>query len=302
MGPDRGARSGRCYARSRPLPPERNANMLPGPLLVSLLLCGSAPDGPGAIAQTPAPAQTPAARRSVGESQAKPVPKGEPASKGQGAPRARGAGATRPAGASRPTAPPAGRIRAPKGFRVDLLYSVPRETQGSWVNMTVDPKGRLIVSDQYGKLYRVTLPPIGGKAEGLRIEPIDAPIGEAHGLLWAFDSLYVVVNRGRRYDSGLYRVRDTDGDDRLDKVELLRKLNGGGEHGPHAVILAPDGRSLYVVAGNATQLPQVTGSLVPQVWGEDNLLPRMVDGSGFMADEKAPGGYICRVSPDGQVW
>ena len=61
---------------------------------------------------------------------------------------------------------PAARIKAPKGFRVELLYSVPRETQGSWVNLTVDPKGRLIVSDQYGKLYRVTPPPVGEKADG----------------------------------------------------------------------------------------------------------------------------------------
>ena len=95
---------------------------------------------------------------------------------------------------------PAARIKAPKGFRVELLYSVPRETQGSWVNMAVDPKGRLIVSDQYGKLYRVTPPPAGGKADAIKVEPIDVAIGEAHGLLWAFDSLYVVVNRGRRYD------------------------------------------------------------------------------------------------------
>ena len=28
----------------------------------------------------------------------------------------------------------------------------------------------------------------------------------------------------------------------------------------------------------------------------------MVDGRGFMADEKAPGGYICRVDPDGKDW
>jgi putative heme-binding domain-containing protein len=263
--------------------------MLPGPLLVSLLLtlCASAPEELGPIAQAPAQAQS--ASRSAGVPRARATQKGEPAAKDKGA--------SKPA-----AAPPAGRIRAPKGFRVDLLYSVSRETQGSWVNMTVDPKGRLIVSDQYGKLYRVVLPPIGGKSEDLRIEPIEVPIGEAQGLLWAFDSLYVVVNRGRKYDSSLYRVRDTDGDDRLDKVERLRKLNGSGEHGPHAVILAPDGRSLYVVAGNATQLPELTGSLVPRVWGEDNLLPRMVDGAGFMTGEKAPGGYICRVSPDGQVW
>jgi putative heme-binding domain-containing protein len=198
--------------------------------------------------------------------------------------------------------PPAARIKAPKGFQVDLIYSVPKEKEGSWVNMTVDPKGRLIVSDQYGKLYRVSLPPVGDKNAEIGIEAIDVPIGEAQGLLWAFDSLYVVVNHGRHYESGLYRVLDTNHDDRLDKVEQLRKLDGGGEHGPHAVILAPDGKSLYVVAGNATNLTKVDGSLVPRIWGEDNLLPRMVDGSGFMADEKAPGGHICRVSPDGKHW
>src|SRR4051812_30532970 len=33
------------------------------------------------------------------------------------------------------TAQPADRIKAPKGFQVDLVYEVPRETQGSWVNL-----------------------------------------------------------------------------------------------------------------------------------------------------------------------
>ena len=135
------------------------------------------------------------------------------------------------------------------------------------------------------------------------VEPIDAPIGEAHGLLWAFDSLYVVVNRGRRYDSGLYRVtRHQRRRPARQGRAACASFNGGGEHGPHAVILAPDGKSLYVVAGNATRLTEIDGSLVPRVWGEDNLLPRMVDGSGFMTGEKAPGGYIYRVSPDGKHW
>lgn len=195
------------------------------------------------------------------------------------------------------------RLRGPKGFKVDLIYTVPRDTQGSWVNLAVDPKGRLIASDQYGKLYRVTPPPLDAGPEAApQVEPIAVDIGEAQGLLWAFDSLYVVVNTGGKFPSGLYRVTDTNGDDMLDKVELLRKLQGSGEHGPHAVILAPDGKSLYVVAGNATKLPDLAGSLVPRTWGEDNLLPRMPDGNGFMRDEKAPGGYICRVSPDGKDW
>jgi putative heme-binding domain-containing protein len=210
--------------------------------------------------------------------------------------------ARRPPAGPAPAATPAERIKAPKGFRVELLYTVPREEQGSWVCLTVDAKGRLIASDQYGKLFRVTPPAIGGPASDIKVEPIPVAIGEAQGLLWAFDSLYVVVNAHGKFASGLYRVRDTDGDDRLDKVELLRALEGNGEHGPHAVALAPDGRSLYVVAGNATRLPELDGSLVPRCWGEDNLLPRMTDGRGFMRDEKAPGGFVCRVDPDGRRW
>jgi putative heme-binding domain-containing protein len=201
-----------------------------------------------------------------------------------------------------PPATPIDKIKAPKGFKVELLYTVPRDSQGSWVNLAVDPKGRLIASDQYGKLYRVTPPGLGAPAAEIKVEPIPVEIGEAQGLLWAFDSLYVVVNAAGKFQSGLYRVRDTDGDDVLDKVEQLRKLEGNGEHGPHAVVLAPDGKSLYVVAGNATKLPELSGSLVPRDWGEDNLLPRMVDGRGFMTTEKAPGGYVCRVDPDGKSW
>ena len=197
-----------------------------------------------------------------------------------------------------PPATPAEKIKAPKGFKVELIYTVPRESQGSWVNLAVDPKGRLIASDQYGKLYRVSTPLDGA----VKVEPIPVEVGEAQGLLWAFDSLYVVVNATKKDKSGLYRVRDTNGDDVLDKVEFLRHLEGNSEHGPHAVVLAPDGKSLYVVAGNATKLPELSGSLVPKTYGEDNLLPRMVDGRGFMTDEKAPGGFVCRVDPDGKNW
>ena len=45
-----------------------------------------------------------------------------------------------------------------KGFKVELLYSVPKDQQGSWVAMCVDDKGRMIASDQYGSLFRITPP------------------------------------------------------------------------------------------------------------------------------------------------
>jgi putative heme-binding domain-containing protein len=198
-------------------------------------------------------------------------------------------------------ATPAEKLKLLPGFKAELLYSVPKEVEGSWVSMCVDPKGRIIVCDQYGGLFRVTPSGIEG-AKTTAISKIDIPLGEAQGLLWAFDSLYVVVNGGGKYVSGLYRVRDTNGDDQLDDVQNLRTLQGGGEHGPHAVLLSPNGESLFVVCGNSTQITELADSRVPRHWGEDHLLPRMPDGNGFMKGVMGPGGCIYEVTPDGSKW
>jgi putative heme-binding domain-containing protein len=200
------------------------------------------------------------------------------------------------------TATPAERIKIAKGFKIELLYSVPRDKEGSWVSMCLDPKGRLIVCDQDGGLFRVTPPPLGAKATDIKVEKLAVDIGQAQGLLWAFDSLYVMVN-GKKWASGLYRVRASKPGGELDKVELLRKLTGGGgEHGPHAILPHPDGKSLVVLHGNQTPLTQISSSRVPLLWGEDQLLPRMPDGRGFMVGVLAPGGCFYRVDPDGKNW
>ena len=187
------------------------------------------------------------------------------------------------------------------GFQVELLYSVPMQPQGSWVSMTVDPKGRLIVCDQYGSLHRVTPKPLG-EAGVASVEPLSVKIGSAQGLLYAFDSLYVMVSSGEA--SGLYRVTDSDGDDQFDTVKQLQKLTGAlGEHGPHAIALSPDGQSLYVVAGNNTVLPErVETYRSPKNWAEDQLLPRDPCSNGHNTDRMAPGGWVCRVAPDGSEW
>ncbi|MFO0821875.1 MAG: c-type cytochrome [Gemmataceae bacterium] len=201
-----------------------------------------------------------------------------------------------------PNEPPAtdpATMKVAKGFKVELLYSVPKDTEGSWVNMCVDPKGRLITSDQYGSLYRVTPPPIG-KSDGVKVEKIPAKIGSAQGLLWAFDALFVVVN-GK--GNGLYKVTSSKNDDTLDTVELLREFGAGtGEHGPHAVLLHPDGKRLTVVCGNQTKLVKYDSTKSPPFWGEDHLLPRVPDGNGFMKGVLGPGGAIYNVTPDGKNW
>ena len=191
-----------------------------------------------------------------------------------------------------------GNIIVPKDFRLELLYTVPRDEQGSWVSMCVDPKGRLIVGDQYGKLYRVTPPAIGQEGK-IELEPIELEVGGAHGLLCAFDSLYVMVNDTDQ-QHGLYRARDTDGDDKYDELKLLRALEAGGEHGAHSMVVTPDGKSLAIVVGNQSKITEFARSRVPYNWGEDNLITRIP--TGFMDGSMAPQGWIATCDPDGENW
>jgi len=187
----------------------------------------------------------------------------------------------------------------PKGFEVEKIYTVPKGEQGSWVSMAIDEKGRLYCSDQ-GKqgIYRITL------EDPLKIEKIPAPISGGHGLLWAFDSLYVCVNGGGvgGHGSGLYRLTDSDNDDQLDKVQPLRGIQGGGEHGPHAVVLSPDRNSLFVLGGNHTKPPNPEVSAVVPNYAEDQLLPRMPDARGHARNIRAPGGWIAETDPEGKKW
>ena len=160
----------------------------------------------------------------------------------------------------------------------------------------------MCIRDRYGGLYRVTPPAIGGDPNGTFIEPLGIELGQAQGLLYAFDSLYVMVANGGAYAGrGLYRVFDRDGDDQYDEVKYVRKLEGGGEHGPHAIVPAPDGESLYVIIGNQTKITEIVGSKVPKVWDEDIILPRAY-GNGFMKGVPGPGGCVYQIDPDGKNW
>ncbi len=181
-----------------------------------------------------------------------------------------------------------------EGFEVELVYEVPGDQQGSWVALTVDPKDRLIASDQKGGLFRIDVSGDKAKVEKLSIE-----ISGAQGLLCAFDSLYANINYNR-FPAGMWRLTDTDGDDQYDKKEHIVKLNAGGEHGPHAMIVSPDGSRILMAGGNNTNLPKdISRSRVPRVWDEDHLLGRMPDARGHNANRMAPGGFILSMKPDG---
>jgi putative heme-binding domain-containing protein len=216
-------------------------------------------------------------------------------------------------------------FHVPEGFAVERMFAVPRDELGSWVSLATDGKGRLIASDQGDKgLVRITPAPLDGSAP-TRVERIPVPLTSAQGLLWAFDSLYVVCNGGP--GSGLYRVTDSDRDDMLDTVEKLRQFDGGGEHGPHTILLSPDGERLFVICGNHTKPPfavtnvtepQTMGGIrteqrrvtlsadgssrLPANWDEDQIIPRMWDANGHAVGILAPGGFIVSTDRDGKTW
>jgi putative heme-binding domain-containing protein len=194
----------------------------------------------------------------------------------------------------------AGKITLPPGFKAELVHEVPAEMEGSWVALTPDDKGRLIASDQHGALFRITPSPIGADPSKTKVEKLTIPLGMAQGLLFHKGQLYVVVNgQMGSFTSGLYRLSDMNKDDQFDRIEQLRVFGGEGEHGPHGVVLGPDGNSLYVVCGNHTAPPLFSSSAVPPRWKEDQLLPLITDPNGHAANIRAPGGWFAKMDLDG---
>ncbi len=200
----------------------------------------------------------------------------------------------------------------PKNFQLEDLYHQSAHGQGSWVAMTEDPNDRFYACDQRGKIYTFKAPAEGETIDPSEVDSVALQIGEAHGLLWAHDALYVAVNK--RWDddvpdeqengSGVYKLTDTNADGKLDKMEMLLKLQGEGEHGPHSFVLSPDGQDLYFIAGNHTLIPEslLQNSRLPTNWGEDNLFKPYLDARGHANDIKAPGGWIAKFTPDGSNW
>ena len=216
--------------------------------------------------------------------------------------------------------PKVAKLVLPPGFHAEHLYSPTAHDQGSWVAMTFDDKGRMIACDQYGYLYRITIPPVGYDTakDSVKVEKLlvnmpgdtskaSVKMGLAHGLLYAFNSLYVTVNDEGEADtvtrkSGLYRIQDTNGDDEFDKITLLKRFEGQGEHGPHNAVLSPDKKSIYVIAGNFTDLPPMDNYRLPNTWKNDNLLPLLLDPNGFGNTRQPPGGWIAKTDSVGSKW
>ena len=182
------------------------------------------------------------------------------------------------------------------GFKAELLYTVPKSDQGSWVSLAVAPNGDLVAGDQGGVLWHVSLKdpskPVATKIETKAIG--------CHGLLFAHGALYACTSEKGKGD--IWRLRDVKGDGSYSEQTMLRSLKGSGEHGPHQLVLDRDG-SILVVGGNHTKLPDDEKAGAPaKHYDEDDLLKKFEDANGHAAGIKAVGGWIARMDKDGKDW
>ncbi len=187
------------------------------------------------------------------------------------------------------------------GFVLEEVYRVPRDQQGSWVSIAVESDNTLVASSENGRFYRIALAPTGDSE--VTVTELDLELGTAHGMVRAFDSLYVVVNAGflrSGGDNGLYRLRDDDRDGSYESVEKLRAIEGFSEHGPHHLVVGPSGEDLYFVAGNATRPTAFARSRIAVSPQTDQMLPPLSCFS--VVEHDPPGGWIARLDPDGEEW
>jgi putative heme-binding domain-containing protein len=194
------------------------------------------------------------------------------------------------------TADPAGQLETLPGFKVEHVLKADPKANGSWISLGKDNKGRLLLGGQARQpLTRVTIE--DGKVT--KQDVLKLPVSEIMGSLWAFDSLYVDGQKDGKF--GLYRLRDPKGDGSFESVEMLREWkHGSGEHGAHGILAGPD-KHLYIVCGNFVDLPEDLQATSPhRNYADDRPLPRAEDGNGFGAGKKPPGGFVCRMDPDGK--
>ena len=172
------------------------------------------------------------------------------------------------------------KLRIRPGFRVTRIRDA-RPDEGSWVSMTFDADGRLIIAREDKGLLRF------GKGErGFAAGPpevINQELLECRGLLFAHGALYANANNSK----AIYRLQDLDADGSLERVEKLREYSGGVGHGRNDLVLGPDGW-IWAIHGDSVDAPAAGTS-------RDITSPLRDSRRGPVRQE----GYVVRISPDG---
>ncbi|MDG2054431.1 MAG: c-type cytochrome [Phycisphaerales bacterium] len=187
-------------------------------------------------------------------------------------------------------------LQLPPGFVAEHLARAEPE-QGSWACLTFDHQGRLLLSAQNGPLMRGTLSK--KNASAIRIEPLSIPFSGAQGLLDIDGVLWLNVAQMPDNNGGLWRLVDTDQDDYYDAATRMVRWGNNSEHGPHGLVLGPDGW-IWAVNGNYTGAPgNLLDSSAYRNYQHD-MLDQIPDPGGHAVGIKEPAGVVYRVSSDGK--
>jgi hypothetical protein len=187
-------------------------------------------------------------------------------------------------------------IQTLPGFKVEIVARANRAVQGTWISLTEDNQGRLILgANEQQPFTRLTLDGTGRVAKN---ETIYTSVSEAMGSEWINGSLYVAGGRGDNLvytksnptfcceagDMGIQRLSDPTEDGSFSKVETLLWLDGteGGhsDHGVHDIVPSPDGKYLYMINGNMVYYPeQISPNSPVRFTADDRVVPTL--GSAF---------------------
>ncbi|MBL9143777.1 MAG: hypothetical protein JNM99_08850 [Verrucomicrobiaceae bacterium] len=173
------------------------------------------------------------------------------------------------------------------GFKAELVRSS-QPGEDSWVSMTFDSEGRILLGREKSGLLRFD-------PRTQSTEVINDKLLECRGLLFVNDVLFANANNSK----GLYRLEDKDGDGKFEDVREIVHSEGGVGHGRNHLKLGPDGW-LYVAHGNNVLLPTNVSDKSPlKHYANDQLLPNPWDSSMFDGNVELPAGHVLRVKPDG---
>ncbi|HRN57838.1 MAG TPA: hypothetical protein PLL71_15370, partial [Agriterribacter sp.] len=112
---------------------------------------------------------------------------------------------------------PSGDIRTLPGFKAELLYEVPRRSQGTWVTLAIDEQGNMVASDEYQQgMYQIDIQKNDEGKTKVQVSKMVLPATGAQGLTWFKKSLYANVN-----GSGLFRMSASKKDGMLDEMKFL---------------------------------------------------------------------------------